>query len=371
MLRIAYDHHIFSEQQYGGVSRYFFEIAKRIRLLDGYDVSVLSPLFVNNYLAGDPEMKVWGLHMNRLPPPRRVVQMLNGALVGWKLHRDPPDVVHETYHLKQRLASAKSKIVVTLHDMIHEKFPHFFPADDKTRLFKKAALERADHVICISDNTRKDLIEVLGMERERISVIHHSHSLHPRNGGSAHRFIDRPYIAYVGERSGYKNFSGLLHAFRVSEFLAKNFSIVCFGGGPLHAADRAAISSAGLRADQVVHTSGGDEILEGVYSGAAAFVYPSLYEGFGLPPLEAMAASCPVVTSWTSSMPEVCGDAAEYFDPGRPESIAASIERAVASNSHREELIALGLSQIRKFSWNDCAKQTAAVYNAVSNRKVH
>jgi len=369
MLRIAYDNHIFSEQQYGGISRYFSEIAKRIRLLDGYDVSVLSPLYVNKYLQGDPEMNVWGQHVNRLPRPRRLAQVFNRALVSWKLHRDPPDVVHETYFLEKRLASTKSRIVLTMYDMIYEKFPQFFHEEDKTRRFKKAAVERADHVICISENTRKDLIELLGVERERTSVIHLAHSLQSRNGNSTKRMLDRPYLAYVGERGGYKNFSGLLRAFESSSFLAQNFSIVCFGGGPLRAAERAAIASAGLKADQVIHTSGGDEILEAVYSGAAAFVYPSLYEGFGLPPLEAMSAHCPVVTSKTSSMPEVCGDAAEYFDPGQPESIAASIERAVASNGHRSELIALGLSQIRKFSWSECARQTATVYDAVSKRK--
>src|SRR6185436_5910041 len=139
MMRIAYDHNIFSGQKYGGVSRYFFEIATRIRSFEGYDVSVLSPLYVNNYLEGDPAIKVWGRHVNRLPRPRRATQMLNGALVCWKLHHDQPDVVHETYHLGQRLASAKSKIVVTMYDMIHEKFPQYFPADDRTRRFKKAS----------------------------------------------------------------------------------------------------------------------------------------------------------------------------------------------------------------------------------------
>jgi len=369
-MRIAYDHSIFSEQQYGGVSRYFFEIARRIRLLDGYDVSVLSPLYVNNYLEGDPDMNVWGRHVNSLPRPRRLTQVFNGALVRWKLYRDHPDIVHETYHLGTRLASARSRIVVTMYDMIHEKFPQFFPTDDRTRKFKKAAVERADHVICISENTRRDLIELLGIEKEKTSVIHLAHSLQLQNGATAKRAIDSPYIAYVGERGGYKNFSGLLHAFKQSPFLMKNFSIVCFGGGPLHAADRAAIADAGLKPEQVIHTSGGDETLYSVYSGASAFVYPSLYEGFGLPPLEAMSARCPVVASKASSMPEVCGDAAEYFDPSQPESIAAAIERAV-SNGRREKLIELGLSQIKKFSWTECARQTAAIYDAVTSGKVH
>ena len=125
---------------------------------------------------------------------------------------------------------------------------------------------------------------------------------------------------------------------------------------------------AGLQQDRVVLMNGADELLLSVYRGAAAFVYPSLYEGFGLPPLEAMSAGCPVVCSRTSSLPEVCGDAAEYFDPTQPEAIANSIERAVASNGRRQELISLGLKQIGKFSWDLCARQTAAVYEKVSKR---
>ena len=126
------------------------------------------------------------------------------------------------------------------------------------------------------------------------------------------------------------------------------------------------MTRAGLVTERVIHTRGGDEALADVYRGAAAFVCPSLYEGFGLPLLEAMSADCPVVCSKTSSLPEVCGDAAEYFDPYQPEAIAFSIERAAASPSRRDELIALGRLRIKKFSWDTCAKQTAAIYDVVS-----
>ncbi len=91
-------------------------------------------------------------------------RIFNAGLVKWKLHRDPPDIVHETYYLGKKLASSKSKTLVTVYDMIHEKFPQFFPKNDKTSQFKKAAVQRADHIICISENTRSDLIEMLGVD---------------------------------------------------------------------------------------------------------------------------------------------------------------------------------------------------------------
>jgi glycosyltransferase involved in cell wall biosynthesis len=365
-MRVTYDHQIFSWQKYGGVSRYFFEIARRIREFDGYDVRILSPLFASKYLQNDHSLRVWGRYVETLPKPTRVTQILNAGLVKWELHRDPPDVVHETYYLGKKLASSKSKTVVTVYDMIHEKFPQYFPKNDRTSEFKKAAVQRADHIICISENTRSDLIETLGVARARTSVVHLAHTVNPRIDCSATRVADHPYIAYVGARSGYKNFDGLVRAFGLSEFLRNNLSIVCFGGGPLSSKEIDDMRRASLSLDRIIHIQGNDELLDSVYRGAAAFVYPSLYEGFGLPPLEAMSADCPVVASKTSSLSEICGEAAEYFDPYRPETIAIAIEHAVTSSGRREELIALGRLQVKKFSWDTCAKQTAAIYDLVS-----
>jgi len=365
-MRVAYDHQIFSWQKYGGVSRYFFEVAKRIREFDGYDVRILSPLFANKYLKNDHSLKVWGRHVETFPKPTRVAQIFNAGLVKWKLHRDPPDIVHETYYLGQRLASSKSKTVVTVYDMIHEKFPQYFPKNDKTSEFKKSAVQRADHIICISENTRSDLIELLGVGRDRTSVVHLAHTENPHIEGPAQRVTDRPYIVYVGARDGYKNFSGLVRAIGLSELLRNNFSVVCFGGGPFRSKEREEMALAGMPPGRILHLQGSDELLESVYRGAAAFVCPSLYEGFGLPPLEAMSVDCPVVASRTSSLPEVCGEAAEYFDPDRPEAMSIAIEHAVASNGRSQELIALGRLQVKKFSWDNCARQTAAIYDVVS-----
>jgi glycosyltransferase involved in cell wall biosynthesis len=364
-MKVAFDHQIFSGQVYGGVSRYFFEVAKRIQTFDGYSLEILSPFFVNRYLNEDRSLKVWGKHVKQLPRPRRIVQVLNGELVHWKLNQLQPDIVHETYYLGRRLAPPNSKTVVTVYDMIHEKFPQCFPADDKTSQVKKAAVDRADHVICISENTRTDLIDLLHVPRAKTSVTHLAYAPSKRKTEPLERLRARPYIAYVGARVGYKNFVGLLRAFGLSKFLRSSFSLVCVGGGALTLEEREEMTRAGLHPDQAILLTGSDELLESVYRGAAAFVYPSLYEGFGLPPLEAMSAGCPVVCSRTSSLPEVCGDAAEYFDPTQPESIANSIERAVASNARRQELITLGLIQVGKFSWDLCARQTAAIYDAV------
>jgi glycosyltransferase involved in cell wall biosynthesis len=121
----------------------------------------------------------------------------------------------------------------------------------------------------------------------------------------------------------------------------------------------------GLRPGQLLHKTGDDHVLANCYRNAAALVYPSLYEGFGIPPLEAMACSCPVICSQTSSLPEVVGDAGEYFDPHQEDDMMAAMERVLLSPNRRQDLVAKGLSQCAKFSWNKCAVETLKIYKTL------
>jgi glycosyltransferase involved in cell wall biosynthesis len=175
-------------------------------------------------------------------------------------------------------------------------------------------------------------------------------------------YHDRPYLLYVGARGGYKNFKKLISVYSKSSKIHKNFDLVCFGGGKLHTDELQMITDAGIRPEQVIHFGGGDNILAALYKQAYAFIYPSLYEGFGIPPLEAMAIGCPVICSNNSSLPEVVGDAAETFDPLDEESIQAAIENVIFSSERRNELIKTGLTHHLKFSWSRCAQETKIIY---------
>jgi glycosyltransferase involved in cell wall biosynthesis len=167
---------------------------------------------------------------------------------------------------------------------------------------------------------------------------------------------------YVGARGGYKNFERFVRAFALSQRLHQEFDLLCFGGGPLQTAERQMIADAGLGPDQVVQMGGGDEILAALYQQAAALVYPSLYEGFGIPPLEAMAVGCPVICSNSSSLPEVVGDAAESFDPLDQEAMLAAMEAVLASPTQRSALVAAGRIRYQQFTWKKCARETEAIY---------
>ena len=366
-MNIVYDSQIFCAQKYGGVSRYFCEIASRISRFPETQVTVVAPMYVCAYLQNVPSQIVSGFKApktNHFRLARRAFGVLAGDLM---LRTKVPDLIHETYFFPYRLGPKKAPRVITIHDMIHEKFAASFPNADKTAGYKARAAERADHVICVSESTRRDAIDILGLSPEKITVVHHGFALMGVGGDKAVEFssqaIVRPFLLYVGHRGGYKNFLGLLEAYASSKALTGSFELVCFGGGPLHADEVQAIHRLGLPEGKVLQLTGSDEILSSLYRTASAFIYPSLYEGFGIPPLEAMAHDCPVICSQTSSIPEVVGNAGEYFDPVNVESMRSAIERVVSSAASCKVLIDNGRERLKLFSWDRCAAKTFDIYN--------
>ena len=137
--------------------------------------------------------------------------------------------------------------------------------------------------------------------------------------------------------------------------------MIAFGGKPFNNDEIESFKRSGLRQNQVIHITGDDNTLSNLYQNAEAFIFPSLYEGFGMPPLEAMSNNCPVISSNTSSMPEVIGDAGEYFNPTSAEDLISAIKNVLFSK-RREELVSLGLQRVGIFSWEKCAKETISVY---------
>lgn len=363
-MKIIYDHHIFIRQKYGGISRYFFELASRLSSMQGHHADIFAPLHINAYLDEAQSIS----HGVRLPKFR-------GSTLGLDLfnsvagsvcikHRKDIDIVHRTYYASTRYAPARSKRVLTVFDMIHERFPDSFQDNGKTSAMKRQAIQDADHIICISENTRRDLIELLNVPERKTSVVHLGHSLIDNSAADSKYQLShhKPYLLYVGNRDGYKNFSNLIIAYGQSTELRKSFALVLFGGGRFTDVERKTIQSHGISMEEVIHIEGNDKILATLYSGAAAFLYPSLYEGFGIPPLEAMAHGCPVLCSNTSSLPEVVGEAAELFDPHEPADIYDAIDRVVSSKERSSMLVARGYERIKQFSWEKCAIETLDQY---------
>lgn len=364
-MRVVFDHQIFAFQKYGGISRYFVRLVESMLKHPGTTPRIIAPLHVNAYLAGLPHGVVSGLAMPFSDFNQKLARNVSQRVIRPLVARERPDIVHETYFAAQGSAPRGARTVLTVYDMIHERFADAFPAGDKTAALKRAAVLRADHVLCISESTRRDLIAEIPEAEGKASVTllgFDSFGTGPGGDAGSGR---KPFLLYVGERQRYKNFNGLLRAWAGSAKLRGAFDIRCFGGGPPTDLERALISELKVDAGAIHFESGADAALAASYRDAAAFVYPSLYEGFGIPPLEAMSTSCPVIASDRSSIPEVCGDAAAYFDPDDIESIRDVIEHTVLDSAKCDALIARGHERLKQFSWDRCAASTIAAYGAL------
>lgn len=364
-MRIQFDHQIFLAQRYGGASRYFCELADQLRKHDLDDhVTISAPWHINEHLA-----ELHWHHGIKLPlslqgigpvmrSARRMLDMMAGA------RRANPDIFHETYLSARDNAPKGSRRIMTVLDMTYEKIPGIYSRQQEMMNIKAAAVRRADHVICISRSTQKDLIDIYDVPEAKTSVVYLAQSLKLIAGNQAmHSGPAGPYLLYVGQRHTYKNFDRLLVAYARSALLRNDFKLVCFGGTPFSGAERELLRKSGLSDQSVMHVPGDDAVLSSLYAHASAMVYPSLYEGFGIPLLEAMQFGCPVVCSNASSLPEVGGEAALYFDPLDVEDMTAKMEMAVSDQALATRLRAAGNVQLARFSWLECARQTRQIYS--------
>jgi len=369
-MRIAFDHQAFCLQTTGGISRYFCRLAQELVNLD-QTVGIFAPLYRNHYVKSLDKEIVHGLGVEKYPyKTASVITFANAFLSKNRIKNWRPDLVHETYFSSTSSAVAKVPSVITVFDMIGELYGIDGSDLESRKTSKKyAAVSRADRVICISEKTREDLIEVFDTPAEKISVVYLGCddviSDSARRNEYQRERDARPFLLYVGLRGAYKNFDKLLDALASSKQLKADFDLIAFGGGAFTSQEANQIKTLKFKTKQIIQINGDDKVLDGLYQRAAAFVYPSAYEGFGLPPLEAMARACPVVSSQTSAMPEIIGEAAEYFDPSEPEAIARAIEKVVYDKQRRMQLINLGQERFKLFTWQRCAHETLSVYESL------
>jgi glycosyltransferase involved in cell wall biosynthesis len=275
------------------------------------------------------------------------------------------------------------RTVVTIHDLVSFLFPETVPRKYSLymRLMTRLAVRSADRIIAVSRATQTDLEEILGVARDKIVVIHEAvgpEFAQPVAPEAVEAVVRRyglrpPYCLFVGNLEPRKNLPGLIQAFAdVRRRLAPSARAQLVLAGTrawLHGGIFRAVEQHGL-GDDVAFT---DYVpiadLPALYAGATCFVFPSLYEGFGLPVLEAMAAGAPVVAARAGSIPEVAGDAALLVDARAPGELAAAIEAVLTDATLRERLAALGRARAAMFEWDTVARRTLAVYQAVYERR--
>ena len=362
MKKILYDNQMFTFQRFGGVTRYFADLIYNLPK-DEFEGELPMYFCENHYVTEtyEQEYKSLGFPKNyRIR--RRIYQPVNRVATLHALRTGGYDIFHPTYYSPYFLPFVKSRkraFVLTIHDMTFERFPQDVLIYDRTIPHKKKLIKEADHIIAVSENTKRDIVELLGTDPSKISVVHHGF----RTGGEvAPQLFDR-YILYVGERKGYKNFLPWLSAVRSLLVHDPSLKIVCTGSD-FTGAEHEIFKNWGV-ADSIVHIAANDAQMASLYRHALCFVFPSLYEGFGIPILEAFSNNCPVCLSNASCFPEVADDAALYFAPHDAQSMCDTLREIIASEALREELRRRGSERIKDFSLQKMVQQTCDVYRNV------
>ena len=243
--------------------------------------------------------------------------------------------------------------------MIHEKFPQYVTDANITIGHKKKVITRATRIIAISENTKKDIIEIFNINPQKIDVIYHSTSMKHFSGKHKLQIPER-FLLFVGDRTPYKNFKRFMETFaQIHEQDKTLFAI--YTGSKLKKDEQDMLIGMGIF-EYTIHIKASDQALSELYSRALLFVYPSLYEGFGIPILEAYACHCPVALSNTSCFPEIAGDAAVYFDPYSISSMSEAITKVIYNEEKRSQLIRLGNERLKRYSWEKAAQKTEEAY---------
>ncbi|MDE6398585.1 MAG: glycosyltransferase family 4 protein, partial [Clostridiales bacterium] len=266
-----------------------------------------------------------------------------------------------TYYHPYVLECKRKKLVITVYDMIHELFPDMFSKEDPTVENKKKLLYGADHIIAISESTKRDILRLYpDISPDKITVIYIGSNMAPVKECAIS--LPEKFMLFVGNRGAYKNFLAFMKSVKPLLEQDTELHLVCLGGGAFNEEENALI--AGVE-NQVVQMDAFDSALAYAYSKALCFVFPSLYEGFGIPTLEAFACDCPVVLSDTSSMPEVGGDATVYFDPHDEEDMRNKIGQVISNKDLRNQMVQKGRRQLAEFQWENIAAETIECYRKV------
>lgn len=355
---MAFDEQIFAIQRYGGISRMFAQLARQFVLEPIDDVQVLpfnAPV-VNRYLLDHPELSG--------PLGAREARNEWTALAHYLTRPQTHprcEIVHNSFYLPHGLAPVKgAKRIVTIHDMIPERLPHTRRRLDRLTL-KHRYVQRADHIICVSEATREDLEDIYGPLDVAVSVVHHGVDERFRPDVPRLDVLPERYVLFVGNRGQYKDARVLFDAFAQIAQDFPDLHLLCVGGAGLSPQEVQWLTERGIR-DRVSQRYLSDAEIASAYAHAEVFVFPSRFEGFGLPALEAMASGTPVMLANATSLPEVGADAAIYFTPGNAAELASALASLLTDDSAKQQLITRGLERAAIFSWHAAAEKTAAVY---------
>ena len=374
-MRIAFDIRKINEF---GVGTYIWNLVRNIAAID----------FQNEYLLigshrNVHELGPLPLNFKQLYQPEEDRFWRNNVVVPLALRGQHVDVLHVPHHEAPYFTPAN--LVVTIHDCVHLLFPHEDSSkiqNYRSYLRTKRVVEKAKHVLAVSRSTKDDLINIFELPESKISVVHNAlderfaftHVLDERQHVLERYQLKDPFVLYSGKIRPHKNLHRLIEAFAVlksdlaDDERYKNLKLIIIGDElSKHQYLRLTVIRSGAQQDVRFFGFVPYPILRVFYQSAELFAFPSLYEGFGLPPLEAMANRTPVLASNTSSLPEVLEDAAVLVNPENVFDIARGMKAILMDGPLRQKLIQKGVDQVAKFSWKVAAQKVLETYELAAS----
>lgn len=366
-MRILYDHQIFTQQTHGGISRYFCELIKNSSGYSDYEAEVALRRSNNEYIHDLLKNDIKYLFSNRnIRGKAKILNHINKKFSLQALKQGNYDVFHPTYFDDYHLDYLDHKpLVITIYDTIDEIFQDNSPFQNQLIRIKKKLAKRADKILTISESSKNDIIQFTGVEPDKVVVSYLGCSTH--NAADQLRIdtvLPDKYILYVGNRTRYKNFQGFITETAKILSQKKDLYVVCAGGGSFSESEKAILHELKVYS-KVIQFPVNDAELYFLYENAEVFVFPTLYEGFGIPVLESFHCRCPAVISNVSSLPEVGGDGAMYFNPDEKGTLETALNEVLSSESLKKDLVKKGTEQLRQFSWKKNAEETIALYRSV------
>lgn len=371
-----------------GLGRYTQEIVDNTIALFKEDSNINFVVFLSP--ENFSEFSCDGFKVKKVLIKARWYTLMEQLEIPYQMWREKITLMHFP-HFNVPIFSPSS-FVVTIHDLILTKFPThrastlhplvYWLKDKAYRLVISSAVRRAKKIITVSNFTKNDLIEKFKVIPEKIVVTYEgiadlAKGISLISNEDSKKVLENhnisiPYLLYVGNAYPHKNLEGLVSIFSKLHVKHSNLRLVLVGKEDYFYNRVKDFASSHNLWQKENHNSPvvfpgyvSDADLDILFKKASVYVFPSLYEGFGLPPLEAMAHGCPVVSSNRASMPEILGEAADYFNPDNENEAVALIEDVLQNNEKREKMISLGYLHIKKYSWIECARLTSEIYKMV------
>lgn len=382
-IRVLYDSLSFDWEHVGGVTRYFTNVWRNLPQDIQYDIAVKTT--INLYLQGAPfnvptasnafdsflpsykfKGKLWLFDTLCKLGILRSSKETNRREFARKLRAGDYDVIHLTgahsFGDAWRPYVGRKPLIVTVCDLI----PDIVYDNQLIKKWRQEVLNAATHIIAISEHTKKDIVSLYGIDSDRISVVYLGADV-AKTMKPVHALERKRYIFYVGKRDGYKNFSFLAKSVAPIFAADKSLFLVCTGSD-FNDAEKKMLAQYDMigRASARIYE---DDELRWLYANACVFIYPSKYEGFGIPVLDAFSLGCPVLLANASCFPEIGGNAALFFDPADENDLRKQLLRIISENEDARrlcaDLVARGKERLKQFSWAKCAQETAEVYRQV------